>query len=144
MSASNPYGSVPSTTAYSVPTTGYIPFQLPQRRPLWKTILVGMFLAYSPLAILLVVGMLLLGTTSPNRAIASVSSGASVFGVVVLIFAYLTAGQIALIYVDRRDDPSRYSFWRAVGSTLLLYFVILLPIFIIGIIAVGVAVQASR
>jgi hypothetical protein len=40
-----------------------------------------------------------------------------------------------VVYVDRRVHPESYSFWRAVGSTALMYFAFLLPI----LVAVGVA-----
>jgi hypothetical protein len=53
----------------------------------------------------------------------------------VAVFLYLVSWGVAVIYVDRRIHPASYSFWRAVGSTALLYFAVLLPI-LVGIVAV--------
>ena len=113
---------------------GSPPFAPPgiRRRPLAKTLAVGALIAYSPVLLLLLAVVLWTGTLATDRLAATVFGGGTlVFGVLAGV-AYLFAAQVALIYVDRRDDPSVFSFWGAIGSTLLLVLAMLLPILIIG------------
>jgi hypothetical protein len=104
-----------------------------RRRPLAKTLVVGALIAYSPLLLLLLATVVLwTGTLATDRVAATMFGGGTLVFGALAAFAYLFAAQVALIYVDRRDDPRAFSVWGAVGSALLLGFAVLLPILLVG------------
>lgn len=100
-------------------------------RPLWKTHIVAAVIAYSPLLLALVVIVFVTGTSSPNEAMRGLFAGLSVVSGIAAAFLYVVAAGVAVIYVDRRKEPTTFSFWGSVGSVFLLYFAILLPFIVV-------------
>ena len=113
-------------------------------RPLWKTLIIGAVIAYSPLLLALVVIVFFFGASSPNEAVSSVLTGLSVVSGVAAAFMYLVAAGVAVIYVDRRREPGTFSFWSAVGSVFLLYLAILLPFIVVFAIALVLGLAGSQ
>jgi hypothetical protein len=100
-------------------------------RPLWKTLTGAAIIMYSPLLAALAAVVLFAGTTTPNDIVRVVLGAGGTVVFAVAVFLYLFAYGIAVVYVDRRIHPASYSFWRAVGSTALMYFAVLLPLAIV-------------
>ena len=107
-----------------------------ERRPLWKTLLVALVICYSPVVALILGSVLIFGSSSPNDVVRVLTGAAGVAAFVIAVFLYFFAWGIAVIYVDRRTHPDSYSFWRACGSTDIVYFSALLPILIVILLVV--------
>jgi hypothetical protein len=119
-------------------------YELLRARPLWKTLLVGAVIAYSPLLLVFVVLVLFFGASSPNESARSLLTGLSVVSGIAAAFMYIVAAGVAVIYVDRRREPVTFSFWGSVGSVFLLYLAILLPFIVVFGIVLMLSAGGSR
>jgi nitrogen fixation/metabolism regulation signal transduction histidine kinase len=120
------------------------PLVLDRDRPLWKTLVVGAAIAYSPLVAAFVVLSLTLGTFATSGGTRTLFGGLTFVSGVVSVVLYLVAAGVAVIYVDRRHEAGTFSFWAALRSVVLFYLAVVLPFVVIAAIVVATGVLGGR
>ena len=125
-------------------TGASLAIDLPRDRPLWKTLVLGAVIAYSPVAAALVVLTLTVGTFSASGGARTLFGGLTFVSSVVAVVIYLVAAGIAVIFVDRRHEPATFSFWSAFRSVVLFYLAVLLPFIVIAALALLFGVVGNR
>lgn len=115
-----------------------------QDRPLWKTLVLGAALAYSPVVAALIVLTLTVGTFSASGGARTLFGGLTVISAAVAGVLYLVAAGVAVIYVDRRHEADTFSFWSALRSVVLFYFAVLLPFIAIALLAMATGMIGGR